>query len=119
MKKYISSAASIDDIHNGAFSELANSAYNEGYNLSITDDMHMTLTPLPSNKDYVPTVEIETINTNGIYTFEATVSFPTIACHDIYYPDGFAYYVKKWTQLAEFITELNEFYYDPSEWIDE
>lgn len=74
MKKSISSAVSIDDIHNGAFGDLWISAYNQGYNLNITDGMHMTLTSLPSNKDYVPTVEIETINTNGVYTFEATVS---------------------------------------------
>ena len=119
MKKRISSAVSIDDIHNGAFSELANSAYNEGYDLIITEDMRMALVACSLDKKKAPIVTIKTVNTNGVYTFEATVTFPTLAYNDLDNFDDFEHYVKKWGNLARFLTELNCFHYNPSEWIDE
>lgn len=119
MKKYISSAVSIDDIHNGAFSSLANSAYNEGYDLNITEDMQMTLVARSLDKIAAPTITIKTVNTDGVYTFQATMSFPTLAYKDFDYFDDFQYYLKEWGRLADFFTKLNRFYYNPTEWIDE
>ena len=83
MKNDISSAVSIDEIHNGAFSELANSAYNEGYDLTITEDMQMTLVARSLDKKAAPTITIKTVNTDGVYTFQATVSFPTLTYKEL------------------------------------
>lgn len=117
MKSNVYSKTDIDTIHHGAFSGLALDAYNYGYDLNVTDDMHMTLTAM--DEEYAPKIQIETSIYNGAYIFDATVSFPTISNKDMDYADSFRYYMKKWCQLGEFITELNKFSYNPDEWVED
>lgn len=115
-KRPITAATSIDDMFNGAFSELWSSADKVDYKLEISEDMKMTLTAKGSDAKYLPEITVTTNEDpdDGIYYFTPKLEFPDLDQEDMDYYDSIHYYLGKWENIGKFITELVKFEYSPA-----
>lgn len=101
---------------NGAFDELADQARKVDYDIEVDDNLKMTL-KCTKDKKFMPEIEVETIEEDGIYYFNANLKFPDLDYDDMDYSDSAHYWVAtRWEPVTRFTERINRFKYDPAEW---
>lgn len=120
MKRKIDASESIDiySAFDGAFSSIAGSFDREYYELKIDNECNLTAEAIQDTK-YMPTIEITTTQTDGKYWFSPKLTFPTLDYEDMEFYDSIAHWTRRWSEIGKLMSELAEFYYDPSEWSEE
>lgn len=109
---------SIDDMHHGAFSELAHDFYNEEYELSVDDDCNLTAVA-KKDADLMPEIEITTVLDGGKYYYSPKLTFPVLDYEDMNFYDDIAHWTNRWFDIGRLMTRLVDFVYNPDEWEDE
>lgn len=120
MKKFrrtaITAAQDLDTDYNGAFSDIAYDIEKLGYEVTIGEEFKMTIKCVKDEK-FMPEIKVNTVEEDGVYYFNADVKFPELKYDDMEFADSVAYWVDdKWKPVAEFITKLSKFGYDPRDW---
>ena len=90
-----------------------------GYDMQVdynTLDIQMVKHSDP-DKD-LPDIEIDTHNNDGIYTFDAKLTYPVLDTNNMSYSDTVEYVMKKWMDIAGFVRRLLEWEYDPEMYYD-
>lgn len=118
MKKKITASESVYDMHHGAFSELANSFYNEHYELSVDAECNLTA-KATEDAQYMPTIEIKTDNQDGKYWYSPKLTFPVLNYDDMEFYDSIAHWTKRWSEIGSLMSQLAQFCYDPAVWEDD
>lgn len=98
-----------------AFEWLQDDARQLGYQLDVDDNFNITMKP--SEKD-MPTITVTTKQSEP-YVYDASLSFPEINTDTLEFSDSVEYVIKKWMQVAKFMTNLLEFSYDPADYEDD
>ena len=119
-RKAITAAQDIEKVYNGGFSNISGKAYKADYDMTISEDgeFKMTLECKSNDKKFMPEIKVNTVEEDGVYYFNADVKFPELKYDDMEFADSVSYWVKKWEDVADFITALSKFGYDPKEWED-
>ena len=108
----------IEEIHNGAFADIAFALAKCGYEMTIDDNFNVTVECV-SDAKFMPEIKINTEEDKGVYYLVPDLKFPELKDKDMDYADSVAYWVEdKWVPLARVITDINKFSYDPEEWIE-
>lgn len=105
----------IDTIHHGAYSELALCAYNKGYDLMVDEQYNITL-EARENVEFMPVISVGKEEKNGKVFYNPNISFPDLSFKDMTYTDSFAYWLHKWDEIGDLITNIYEFVYNPEMW---
>lgn len=114
MKKFIKASKDIDILDRF---EISIQAEDVGYKMTIDNDLNMKLKLKASNeKQYMPTIEVETIEEDGVYYFSPSLTFPDLNQADMDYYDSIHYWLEKWEKVGKFISRLVSMHYDPREW---
>ena len=104
---------------NGAFDDIADKARRIDYDFKIDDDLKMTF-KCTKDKKFMPEIEVDTIEEDGIYYFNSNLKFPDLDYDDMDYSDSAHYWVAtRWEPVTRFVENLNRLKYDPNEWIAE
>lgn len=99
---------------NGAFDDISYKAYKVDYEMDVNDDIEMTLT-CKKDKQFMPEIEVETVQEDGIYYFQASMIFPELKYDDMDYSDSFHYWVATmWEPITRLVENINRFSYDPA-----
>ena len=106
----------IENIFNGAFSDIGFSAYKIDYEMTVDSNLNMTIKCIKDEK-FMPEITVKMVEEEGVYYYTPDVKFPELKYDDMDFADSVHYWVAtKWADVAEFITALNKFSYDPQKW---
>lgn len=120
MKRIIRAASDNAAILEERFAETISEAYDVGYNLTIDGNVDMTLEARSStDRKYLPEIEVETVEDDGVYYFSPKLTFPELDFEDMEYYDSIQYWLDKWAKIGKFISTLTSLHYDPNEWEEE
>ena len=113
-KKAITAAYEIDEIHNGAFADIAMRLSEYDYEMTVDDDFNVTVKCV-RDKEFMPEIKITTVEEEGVYYLLPDLKFPELKADDMDYADSVLYWVEdKWVKVAKIIKDINKFSYDPT-----
>lgn len=108
-----------EDVTYEYFSDFAGRAYNVGYDLEVDSDFNVKMTAR-EDADMMPKIETATHKMNdGTYTFSPVLTFPILDSNNLDYADSLEYWMKKWMEVAAFLTSLIQYEFNPSDFEDE
>lgn len=99
----------------GAFNGLESDAYNSGYNMKITRDFQVALTAR-KDTDHMPIITVNTLIEDEAVYFEPAMTFPVLDSSKLDYYDSIHYWIGRWADVSNFITQLCKFKYDPTQY---
>jgi len=90
-------------------SSLEEAAYNIGYNLSVSNGK-LTLECI-EDAEFMPGITVKVTYEGDKYSYEAILSFPDLDTRRLQYHDDVLHYIKKWSKVGEFVSDLNRYFY--------
>lgn len=93
------------------FSDIVNIGFNLGYEITMTDNYDIIVTPVTN--EVVPEITVRTVPTDDGYYYDATLEFPTLSSAEYHYSDSVSNILDNWGKIGDLVTAICEFVHIP------